>query len=556
MAVQDIFNNPTNEQRHELFYESLNLSGRTEDYENIIKLLSPPPDILDYAAPKSLQNINIGIIGGGLAGLSAAYELRKLGANITIFDAEGTRIGGRVYTYYFNNNRQYFGEFGAMRIPVSHETTWHYINLFNINTESLVAPLSNNFIYAHEVRMRRDFTGKSIEENLYPLYSLTEEERRTPWNELVNYATDTMLYSLTPAQRTEILKIMPYYSDEYADITKLSNRQVFEKLGLSQGFINLFSAVDPFAGATLNISHEESMSGTYTQDFLNTYRIQNGMVNLPLAFINSLTNNSPPELSNLTNQLGKVNIKLGHIVNGLAQISENYVNIQYSNPFGNNLTESFDLVLCTIPYSTLREVELNPYFTDRKMQAIKELNYIDAQKTICLFNTRFWEENAPYGNVNGGISFTDLIIQSIVYPPDHIRCANNNCSYLEPGVLIASYNLGLDSFRLSNQNQQRRLEIIKRDVEKVHGTPPGYLDTLIDSSKTVQWNNEQWSRGGFAVPYPGQKVVLAYNMLLPEYNNRVFFAGEHISTKPGWMQGSLQTGKWAANQAALFLNRN
>lgn len=552
MSIQNIFNNPTNEQRHELLYESLKLSGRAEDYDNIVELLSPPPDILQFSEPKSMQNLNIGIIGAGLAGLSTAYELRKLGANITIFDAEGTRIGGRIYTYHFNNSRQYFGEFGAMRIPISHETTWHYMNLFNLNTESLVSPNSNNFLYVSNVRMRRDRTGRNIEEFLYPLYSLTEEERNTPWNELNNYAQDTMLNSLTPEQRTEILKILPKYSDEYIAIVNLSNRQVYEKLGLSQGFINLFSAVDPFGGAFLNISHDETMSGTYTQDFMNTYRIVGGMVNLPLAFINSLSNNNPPELNSLTGQLGKVNFKFGSVVNGLTQTSNNYVNIRYTNPYGSDLIESFDLVVCTIPYSTLREMELSPYFSDEKMQAIRELNYMDAQKTICLFNKRFWEEDTDYGRVNGGLSFTDLIIQSIVYPPDHMRCEEGSCSYLDPGVLIASYNSGLDSFRLSNQNPYRRLEIIKRDLEKVHGTPPGYLDNLIDSWKTVQWNNEQWTRGGYAAAYPGQKIDLAYNMLLPEYNNKVFFAGEHISTKPGWMQGALQTGKWVANQIAIF----
>lgn len=551
MAVQDFFYNPTNEQRHELLYQSLNLSDRAEDFDNIVELLSPPPDIMEFAVP-SLRNMNIGIIGAGLAGLSAAYELRKLGANITIFDAESTRIGGRIYTHYFNKSRQYFGEFGAMRIPVSHETTWHYINLFNLNTESLTSPHSNNFIYSRNVRIRRERSGESIEEYLYPLFNLTESERMTPWNELNSYATETMLYRLTPAQRSEILRILPIYSQEYASITNLSNRQVYEILGLSQGFINLFSAVDPFGGATLNISHDETMSGSYTFDFLNTYRISRGMINLPLAFIKSLTNNNPPELMNHYQQLGRVNIKLGHIVNGLSQTSDNYVNIKYSNPYGNDLIESFDLVICTIPYSTLRDVELNPYFSDEKMQAIRELNYIDAQKTICLFNKRFWEEDKPYGNVNGGISFTDLIIQSIVYPPDHIRCENEECNPNEPGVMIASYNLGLDSIRLSNQNPYRRFEIIKRDVEKVHGTPPGYINSLVNSHKTVFWNNEQWSRGGFAAAYPGQKIDLAYNMLLPEYNNKVFFAGEHVSTKPGWMQGALQTGKWVANQIAIF----
>lgn len=554
MAVQLILNNPTDEQRHELFFQSLNRNERAEDYNNILELLGPPPDILQLAAPLSLRNLNLGIIGGGLAGLSAAYELRKLGANITIFDANNSRIGGRIYTNYFNNDRKYYGEFGAMRIPISHETTWHYINLFKLDTESLTSPRSNNFIYANNVRMRRGMSDENIMEDLYPLYNLTETEKQTPWNELNSYATETMINSLTPLKRSEILKILPAYSNEYASITKLSNRQVFEMLGLSQGFINLYSALDPFGGSTLKISHDETMNTIYTLDFLNTYRISRGMVNLPLAFINSLVNNNPLDSTISNEQLGKINIKFGYTVNGISQTSNNYVNLKYTNPFGNELTESFDLVICTIPFSTLRDIELTPYFSDEKIQAIRELNYIDAQKTICLFNKRFWEENEPWGKVNGGISFTDLIIQSIVYPPDHIRCTNNDCSFLEPGVLIASYNLGQDSLRLSNQNAFRRLEIIKRDVEKVHGTPPGYLDNLIDSSNTVHWNAEQWARGGFAAGYPGQKVNFAYTNLLPEYNGRVYFAGEHISTKPGWMQGSLQTGKWVANQIAFHSN--
>lgn len=550
----NLYYNPTDEQRHELLYESLTRSGRSDDYQNVTELLSPPPDIFEFAAPMALRNLNIGIIGGGLSGLSAAYELRKLGANITVFDAESTRVGGRVYTQYFGSSKQYFGEFGAMRIPVSHGTTWHYINLFNLNTESLSSPDSNNIIFADNIRIRREGTGESIEKSLYPLYSLTEAERNTPWDELTSYADETMMNSLNTEQRSEILKIMPEYSDEYASITRLNNRQVYKKLGFSQGFINLLSAVDPFASAMLYTSHDETMSGIYSQDFLNTYRISGGMVNLPLAFMNSLVNSNPQELCSLSGLLGRVNIKPGHVVTGFSQSSDNYVNIQYTNPYGNELTESFDLVICAIPYSILRDINLHPYFSENKMQAIRELNYIDAQKTLFFFNKRFWEEDAAYGNINGGISFTDLIIQSIIYPPDHIRCEKKRCDYSDPGVLVASYSLGMDSIRLCSQNEYRRFENIKRDLEKVHGTAPGYLDNLIESSKTVFWNNEQWFRGGFAHQYPGQKINFAYNMLLPEYKGRIFFAGEHVSTKPGWMQGALQTGKWVANQIALFFH--
>jgi monoamine oxidase len=206
------YRNPTDTQRRQLLLDSLTLADRSVDYDNIVELLSPPPDITTLAPPLSFRNVRIGIIGGGLAGLAAAYELRKLGASITLFDAQRERVGGRVYTQYFDRSGRYFGEFGAMRIPVSHETAWHYINLFNLNTEALTAPNSNNFIYAHNVRLRREPSGENIAKQLYPLYALTEKERNTPWDRLSYYAMNAMLYSLTPEQRTEILKILPSYS--------------------------------------------------------------------------------------------------------------------------------------------------------------------------------------------------------------------------------------------------------------------------------------------------------------------------------------------------------
>ncbi|HCX63399.1 MAG TPA: amine oxidase, partial [Clostridiales bacterium] len=342
MSVQNAFYNPTNEQRHAFLKEALINAGRTEDYENIIELLGPGPDILELAPADSLKNYKIGIIGAGLAGLSAAYELRKLGASITVYDAEDKRIGGRIYTHYFNKSTEYFSELGATRIPISHETSWHYINLFNLDTNSMISPDSNNFLYTNNIRIRRSFSGKEIEEFLYPLYDLTEKERNTPWSELVSYADNTMLNNLTPVQRSEILKILPLYSDQYAQLTKMSTNNVYESLGLSQGFVNLLCAVNPIAAVLLNLSYNETMSGIYSLDFFSIYRISEGMVKLPLAFISSLINNNPPELRNQA--LGKVIIKFGHAVDGIFFSSDNFINLQYTDPKGTKASESFDLV--------------------------------------------------------------------------------------------------------------------------------------------------------------------------------------------------------------------
>lgn len=550
MADQNPAINPTNEQRHQLLLEALTRAGRADDFENILELLSPPPDIAAGLPPRAMRNLRIGIIGGGLAGLAAAYELRKLGAKITVFEAQKDRIGGRIYTYYFDRSGQYFGEFGAMRIPVSHETAWHYINLFRLNTESLTPVQPNNFIYAHDVRIRR--SAQNVTEQLYPHYDLNEIERNTPWNVLSDYALNTMLNQLTPEMRREILKIQPEYSGEYAAITRLSNRQIFDLLGLSQGAIELLSAVDPFTGAFLSISHDEIMNGSYSLDFLNTYRITEGMVHLPLAFYSSLTDEDPPEIDFPSYFLGSVDVRLGQPVIGISKsVNSEGVDLRFHNQRGTESMESFDFVICAVPFSTLRTIDIYPYFTNVKMQAIKELNYIDGQKTQFLCKRRFWEEDTDYGRMNGGISFTDLPIQAVIYPPDHLRCGNQrDCSPNEPGVLTASYNLGQDAARLSGQPQRYRFQTIKRNVEAVHGLPDGFMDGIVENDKTVHWNEEYWARGAFAAGNPGQKLLFAYHIQQPEYNGRLYFAGEHASVKQGWIQGALYSGKAAANRVA------
>lgn len=181
--------NPTNEDRYIQLKYLLNLEGRPEDFDNIVKLLSPPPDILTITPKCSGKNVKIAVIGAGEAGLSSAFELRKIGCDITIFEAS-QRIGGRVFTWYFDSNKRYYGELGAMRIGVSHETTWHYINLFKLDTSPFASKNINGLFYIRDGRARNDPDGKSVMENIYPRFNLTLEERTTPWQQLAGRIAD------------------------------------------------------------------------------------------------------------------------------------------------------------------------------------------------------------------------------------------------------------------------------------------------------------------------------------------------------------------------------
>lgn len=542
---------PTDEQRHEMLRNSLENAGRSEDYEYIIKYLSPPPEITEIIPAGSMRGTRIGIIGGGLAGLCTAFELRKLGADITILEASEDRIGGRVYTQYFDDT--YYAEFGALRIPISHETSWYYMNLFGLNTISMTPPRGDNFIYVHNTRLR---TRDSIQEILYPFYNLTVQEKNTPWPELSSYAFHYAFQQLTPEIRAELIQTLPSYSPEILYYSKQSTRQVFESLGLSQGAMNLISAASPGIGAYLTESFEELLAEEYTMDYWNTYQIQDGNVNLPLAFYRSFQSQDPPEYGSLSpDLLGNVIYKAGHKVSGIYRSQyRNKVVIKYSDTIeGKDKAEIFDYCICTIPFSSLRAVEIKPYFSNMKMQAIMELNYSDAQKSFFVCNKRFWERDTDYGRIRGGISFTDQIIQFIFYPNDHNICLEKgSCSPKEPGVLLASYGLNQNAIRLGNMDDLSRYEVIRQNVEEVHGLPRGYLHSIVEYFQTVDWFQQPHFRGAFVVNMPGQKELFSHVMTQPEYNHRVYFAGEHISQKHGWIQGALYTAKEAANQLAKF----
>jgi monoamine oxidase len=562
--------NPTDEERHKMLRIALEEVNRIEDFDNIVELLSPSKDITTIGAPGSCKGIKVGIIGGGLAGLSSAFELRKLGFDITIFETQEKRIGGRVYTHYFDKDKIYYGEFGAMRIPVSHETTWYYINKFGLKTRPFIQNNENTFIYVRNKRARNDPQGKSVMENIYPEFNLTPRERNTQWQKLIGDALASNLIKIPPSIRKELLQIKEEYSLTIEYLGSLGIRKVLEKMRLSEGAIELISCIAPFLGSFYYNSYTENLIEEYTLDYAYRYEIVGGAVNLPLSFYNSLMSKKPKEYSNIKREdLGKVTWKNGKTVTGIYREKENdKITLKYKKERSSEtIKQTFDFVICAIPFSSLRNVEVYPMFSTEKMQAIKEVFYTSSQKTLFLCNERFWEKGNANERIIGGGSNTDLPIQTIWYPSHNIGIKNspinnenvfagkNNNSHNEPGVLVASYNLNLDAIRLGNLEENTRFEKIKRQVEEVHGLPKGYLDSIAEESITVNWDREKGFYGAFCYFRPEQQKLFSYAMAKPEYDNKVYFAGEHISLTHGWIEGAVSTGMKVANDIVRHVKK-
>ena len=75
---------------------------------------------------KSSKPKKVIIVGAGLAGLSAGYELLQAGHEVQILEAQH-RVGGRIYTLREPFAQGLYGEAGAMRIPRAHALTMAYI---------------------------------------------------------------------------------------------------------------------------------------------------------------------------------------------------------------------------------------------------------------------------------------------------------------------------------------------------------------------------------------------------------------------------------------------
>ncbi|NEQ46669.1 MAG: FAD-dependent oxidoreductase [Leptolyngbya sp. SIOISBB] len=109
------------------------------------------------AIPNPSQSLKVIILGAGMAGLCAAYELEKRGHSCVILEAERSHIGGRVRTLRFGNGL--YGEVGASQIARIHKLTHHYVNECNLQLRPSVTVNPETYYYLRNQRIRAKNSG-------------------------------------------------------------------------------------------------------------------------------------------------------------------------------------------------------------------------------------------------------------------------------------------------------------------------------------------------------------------------------------------------------------
>jgi len=89
--------------------------------------------------PAESHGREVAIVGAGIAGLVAAYELMKLGLRPVVY--ESGRMGGRLRSEPFDGGSGVIAELGGMRFPASSTAFYHYLNLTGLQTAPFPNPL-------------------------------------------------------------------------------------------------------------------------------------------------------------------------------------------------------------------------------------------------------------------------------------------------------------------------------------------------------------------------------------------------------------------------------
>src|SRR5438067_8127781 len=90
--------------------------------------------------PAERHGEEVAVIGAGISGLVAAYELMKLGVRPVVYEA--SQMGGRLRSQPFEGAKGVVAELGGMRFPISSSSFYHYVNKLGLQTLPFPNPLT------------------------------------------------------------------------------------------------------------------------------------------------------------------------------------------------------------------------------------------------------------------------------------------------------------------------------------------------------------------------------------------------------------------------------
>lgn len=457
----------------------------------------PAPKPGPAARPKKVI-----VVGAGLAGLAAAYEMVNRGHDVTVLEAR-SRPGGRVHTLREPFADGLSAEAGAMTFSNYYKHLLRYVEIFKLPAVDFPA---QTLAAVYHLRGRR-MVVKRGEKPDWP-YDLGPGEKGAMPIQLVQKYFESVEKLGDPTAPDWRL-------DAFKSLDAITLADYLRQQGASQGAVDLLADTMWWGyGWTTGSALHRLISDLVL--FLLADRVQTlqgGNDQLPKAFAAALRERIwyGAAVARIQQEPGKVRVVLRQA--------------------GAERTLEADRLICAVPAPVLRRIEITPELPVRKREIFRQLEYIPVTRVYVQSRRRFWIDQGEAGGAS-----TDLPIRLVAEHP-LVRPADAGSR----GILEC-HPKGVDAERLDALGEDARLALAVENLEKVH---PGFR-AHAEGGTSYSWAIDPWAGGGYPRWKPGQ--LTAWQPELARAEGRLHFAGEHTSVLSRTMEGALESGNRAARE--------
>jgi monoamine oxidase len=472
-----------------------------------------PPRAADFSGGRGGGGKRVVVLGAGIAGLTAAYELGKAGYDVTVLEARD-RPGGRNWTVRRGTSEtdlrgerqtarfadgQYLNA-GPARIP-QHHTTMDYCRELGVELQVFANQNADAYYYNEGVGplSGRRIRHREAKADVYGYVS-----------ELLAKATDqgALDAELTGEDKTRLIEFLRGFGalNPSGRYTGTSRRGYEEAPGAGT---QSGTPTSPFALDELlasRVGQNFAFEFGWDQAML-MFQPVGGMDRIPYA---------------LERAVGKERVRYGAEVRRISSTAGG-VEVAYAVAGRRERLVSADFCICTIPPMVLKKIP-NDFPADVR-SALEFAVGVSTGKIGLQYGRRWWEQD---DRIYGGITNTNLDLSTIWYPSSGFHA--------DKGIVVGYYNFGANAERYGDLPHAQRLARAVEQGSKVHGD----VYRQVEESFSVAWQHTRYSEGGW-VSWPSRTTGQYERLLRPAGN--VHFAGDHLSHTIAWQHGAFESAR-------------
>jgi monoamine oxidase len=491
--------------------------GSVTAYRTALALgLAPPVATFqrpDLAPADSGRRPRVAVLGAGISGLTAAYELQRKGYEVVILDASH-RAGGRNLTLRhgdlideigdprtcgFDADPELYFNAGPARIAPTHTALLEYCRELQVP----LMPFINDNRHAW-MQDDRVLGGARLRAREY--LSAT----RGFLAELAAKALDPAALD-APLNRGDFDATVAYLRD-FGDLNADLRYAGSTRAGLaSDDALAPERAVEPLdAREILRSGFLTSVASFGEQGDQAAMMLQpvGGMDRIVAGFLG---------------RVGRLVRTRSSVLS--VDVDPNGVRIECNSPQGRQ-QYAVDYCLTSIPARLLARITHN--FPADYAAALAQLPTAKLFKIGFQMKQRFWERDGIYG----GISWTAQDIMQLWYPSHGLQG--------NKGVVLGAYTWDDDvAERLTRLPHAARLELAMRQAEKLH---PGYA-SYVESGVSVPWSRMNHVEGCAAI-WSDEFRERCFSLLQKPVGGH-YLIGDQMSCQAGWQEGAIQAAFYA-----------